>query len=73
MAAPTGFEYRVNGTGEVTVTHSGKVAARLRGEVASKFLSDVESGEAQQVMARITGNYRRGNERSARRHPRNAR
>lgn len=73
MAAPTGFEYRVNGTSEVTVTHHGVIAARLRGEVATKFLRDVENGDAQQVMARITGNYRRGNERSARRHPRNAR
>jgi len=37
----------------------------------SKFLDDVERDDPQDVMARATGNYRRGNERVAREHPRN--
>jgi hypothetical protein len=43
----------------------------LRGDVAERFLEDVEQGDPQQVMARATGNYKRGNERLARKHPRN--
>ncbi len=43
----------------------------LRGGRAEKFLAEVESGDAQLVMARWTGAYRFGNERQARNHPRN--
>ena len=32
---------------------------------------DAETGDPQELMARLTGNYRRGNERQARQHPRN--
>ena len=35
------------------------------------FLADVDPGDGQELMARLTGNYRRGNERVARKHPRN--
>ncbi|MGH8952249.1 MAG: hypothetical protein ACRDX9_12560 [Acidimicrobiia bacterium] len=37
----------------------------LRGEAAGRFLSRVAEGDPQQVMARATGNYKRGNERAA--------
>ena len=43
----------------------------LRGDAARRFLVDVAMGDAQQVMARVTGNYRRGNERTSKSHPRN--
>jgi hypothetical protein len=33
----------------------------------------VDSGDPQELMARITGNYRHGNERTAMNHPRNRR
>jgi hypothetical protein len=39
--------------------------------VAEKFLWDIEHADPQQVMARVTGSYRRGNERDGRRHQRN--
>jgi hypothetical protein len=55
----------------VHVTHHGRPAAVLRNEKARRFLQDVEAGDPQQVMARVTGNYKRGNERVAKRHPRN--
>lgn len=58
--------------GEVVVLHHGRRATTLRGDRAAAFLVDVESGDPQELMARLTGNYRRGNERTARRHPRNA-
>ena len=51
--------------------HHGRVAATLRGKTAARFLDDVEQGDAQLLMARVTGNYRRGNERTAKQHPRN--
>lgn len=55
----------------VAITHHGKRATVLRGARAAEFLSDVERGDPQLLMARVTGNYRRGNERTAQRHPRN--
>jgi hypothetical protein len=39
--------------------------------MAESFLDDIASGNEQDVMARATGNYRRGNERESRDHPRN--
>lgn len=71
MPAPQGFEFREDASGTVTVLHHGAVATRLRGATAARFLEDVERDDPQLVMARITGNYRRGNERTARQHPRN--
>jgi len=68
---PEGFEYEVRRSGEVRVTHAGQLAATLRGPTAERFLDDVEREDPQQVMARVTGNYRRGTERTARQHPRN--
>ena len=55
------------------VTHHGTVAAVLRGPKAQDFLQDVDGAskqECQDLMARLTGNYKRGNEREARNHPR---
>ncbi len=70
MGDPGGFEYSVRG-GEVVVTHRGVRAAVLRGAAAARFLADVERDDPQLLMARVTGNYKRGNERTARNHPRN--
>jgi hypothetical protein len=71
MARPFGFTYAVHGDGSVVITHRGRTAATLRGSRAEKFLAEVESGDAQMVMARWTGAYKFGNERTARNHPRN--
>lgn len=59
---PTGFEFIVRGA-HVEISHHGRHATTLRGDAARKFLSDVERRDPQQVMARVTGNYKRGNER----------
>ena len=71
MPAPHGFHYeeRVNGT--VYISHRGRQATTLRGSRAQEFLAEVAEGDPQEVMARWTGNYKRGNERTARNHPRN--
>jgi hypothetical protein len=75
MPAPSGFSHVVRASGEVVVRHRGRVAATLRGEAAAALLAELEGADdaaAQEVLARVTGNYRRGNERTAARHPRNA-
>ncbi|MGD9958952.1 hypothetical protein [Nocardioides sp.] len=65
-----GFDYEIAPSGEVVITHHGRRATTLRGERAAEFLAEVED-DPQGVMARWTGNYKRGNERTARQHPRN--
>lgn len=53
------------------IVHRGRVAATLRGRRAEEFVAEVGGGDEQELMARTTGNYKRGNERFAREHPRN--
>ncbi|WP_291278273.1 hypothetical protein [Galactobacter sp.] len=71
MSSPQGFDYSAQRDGTVLITHDGRRATVLRGDRAEQFLEEVEY-DPQQVMARWTGNYKRGNERVAKRHPRNA-
>lgn len=71
-----GFSYRSRRGGAVEILHRGRLAATLRGREAADFISEAEAGtfaDGQQRMARLTGNYKRGNERVARSHPRNRR
>lgn len=71
-----GFTYRVRKNGEVEVFHHGRLASTLRGNDAEDFKQEAQdetSAEAQQLMARVTGNYKHGNERRASQHPRNRR
>lgn len=70
-----GFSWRRRKGGEIEVLHHGRLASTLRGRDASDFLAEMEGAEVeaqQQLMARLTGNYKRGNERAAARHPRNS-
>ncbi|MEE6273121.1 hypothetical protein [Georgenia wangjunii] len=69
---PEGFEFVVAPGGEVRISHHGRLATTLRGRRAAAFLEDVARGDPQALMARLTGNYRRGNERTAKNHPRNS-
>ena len=76
MDADLGFTHRTRKSGDVEILHSGRLAATLRGVAAAEFLSEVagcDEAAAQQLMARLTGNYKRGNERTATSHPRNRR
>ena len=75
-AADLGFTFRTRKSGEVQILHRGALATTLRGAAAADFLADVtncEPADAQQLMARVTGNYKHGNERLAASHPRNRR
>ena len=74
--SPGGFSFRRMKNGDVQVTHHGRLASTLRGREALAFLNDMASADEearQHAMARLTGNYRRGNERKAQAHARNQR
>jgi len=73
MPRDLGFTY-INQKNEYTIFHKGKKATVLRGYKAIEFHDELESlssSEQQQLMARLTGNYKHGNERAAKNHPRN--
>ena len=62
MPPPTGFEYVIRGD-DVLITHRGRTTATLRGAAAERVLAKVARDDPQHVMARVTGNYKRDNER----------
>ncbi len=69
-----GFSFRRTKGGQVFIRREGRIVVTLRGDAAGDFLSEIDGVsiiEQQQVMARVTGNYKRGNERRAAEHPRN--
>jgi hypothetical protein len=71
-----GFAFRKLKNGEVHISHHGKHITTLRASSAIDFISETDDAsfeEQQQLMARETGNYKRGNERLASQHPRNKR
>ncbi len=60
------FDYRATKDGKVFISWQGRPVTTLAGQKADLFLSRAEGldGEdLQQVMARATGNFKRGNER----------
>ena len=71
-----GFAFLETKKGEILIKRFGRGVATSRGNRARAFKEDIEAlsfDEQQQLMARLTGNYKRGNERQAKNHPRNAR
>lgn len=75
MSTPEGFRHQSRKNGDIVIFHHGKAAGVLRGAKAASFLVDIaaEGADEQELMARLTGNYKHGNERVAARHPRNRR
>lgn len=71
MGEASGFVWSRRKNGDVVIEHHGRRAATLRGQRAQEFLDDVALADEQDLMARLTGNYKRGNERESRDHPRN--
>ena len=68
------FSFRQSKGGDVTILRSGNTVTVMRGDSARIFLAEIRDAsflEQQRLMARITGNYKRGNERLAASHPRN--
>ena len=63
MTKPEGFSYERRKSGEIVISHHGREAVVLRGRRAERFEAKVEDGDPQELMARLTGNHKRGNER----------
>jgi hypothetical protein len=62
------FSFRTNRDGHVTIRWCGRAVTILRGKAAARFLTRVEGSDPSAVqleMAKVTGNFKRGNERLA--------
>jgi len=62
------FSYRITKDGRVFISWHGRQVTTLKGREAAKFAASIESLDAEQaqlLMARLTGNFKRGNERVA--------
>jgi hypothetical protein len=60
------FDWRITADGRVFVSRGGQQVAVIAGARAARLIAVLERGDddaAQQALARVTGNYRRGNER----------
>ena len=60
------FAYATRKDGTVVISYRGRPVTTLRGKSAARFAGRVEGleeREAQLLMARVTGNFKRGNER----------
>jgi len=63
------FEYKATSDGRVFISWNHRVVVTLAGSKAARFLEQatgVDDAGLQLLMARSTGNFRRGNERSGR-------
>ena len=63
------FTYRVTKAGQVLVSRDGRQVITVSGSAAARLipLLGVDDGTDQELLARATGNYRRGNERGTHR------
>lgn len=64
------FSYRTSKNGEAFISWRGKQVLILTGKQAASFMSRIDGltgSEAQLVMAKVTGNFKRGNERLGKR------
>jgi hypothetical protein len=70
VPAPSDFAYALLADGRVRISHRGRQVVTLAGARAATFARRVAEadgeGERQLLMARMTGNFKRGNERLAR-------
>lgn len=59
------FSYRVTKDQNVFISWMGKQVTILSGKASERFLQRIENAdhkEAQLIMAKVTGNFKRGNE-----------
>jgi hypothetical protein len=62
------FSYFTRADGTIVIRYHGAPVTLLRGKAADRFtarLAAADAAGAQQLMARATGNFKRGNERRA--------
>ena len=59
------FTYRITKDNKVFISYHGKQVTALSGAKAEKFIADITGAggkDAQLIMAKVTGNFKRGNE-----------
>jgi len=59
------FTYRITKDKKVFISYEGRQVTTLSGKKAEDFIrkiQDVEDKDAQLIMAKVTGNFKRGNE-----------
>jgi hypothetical protein len=64
------FTYRITKDNKVFISWHEKQVTTLSGNKAKAFISAIEGAdrkEAQLIMAKVTGNFKRGNERASKR------
>ncbi len=64
------FSYQITKNGRIRIFWEGRCVMTLGGKRGQKLASDLENVdevEVQKLLQRITGNFKRGNERQARR------
>jgi len=62
------FSYRTSKDNKVFISCEGKQVTTLSGKKAERFIGQIETAEgkdAQLIMAKVTGNFKRGNEKLA--------
>ncbi|MBT4499091.1 MAG: hypothetical protein HOC74_15285 [Gemmatimonadetes bacterium] len=66
MTNASEFDYRIVKDGRILISWRGKQVVTLAGKKADKFRNQIDGLDdngAQLLMARMTGNFKRGNER----------
>ena len=64
------FAYRVTKDKKVFISYEGKQVTTLSGKKAEDFVTKIQNAEgkdAQLIMAKVTGNFKRGNEKLSKR------
>jgi len=62
------FAYRISKDNKVFISYEGKQVTTLSGKNAERFITQINAAaekDAQLIMAKVTGNFKRGNERLA--------
>ena len=61
------FTYRITKDKKVFISYHGKQVTTLSGNKAEAFIADISNAhgkDAQLIMAKVTGNFKRGNEKA---------
>jgi hypothetical protein len=64
--APDTFKYTVTKDGQVRISFRGRIVTTVTGQAAARLserLKGASEADKQQLLARATGNFKRGNER----------
>jgi len=64
------FSYSISKDNKVFISYEGKQVTTLNGKNAEKFIAKIDGAvgkDTQLIMAKVTGNFKRGNEKIAKR------